>query len=145
MNVQCERESELLEAMQRQFVPADLVVHMESCSACAELQQIAGALLDDRAEAMAAAHVPSAGSMWWRIQLRKKQEAEAASRRSLFVGQAATLAVALLIGLAFFGVDLAIAVRHVFTSITLSVPLLLLFSISLVVAPLVGWVAVRQK
>ena len=54
----CARENELLDALGRGYVGSELGAHIASCTACTELRAVAGALLDDRAHAVAAAHVP---------------------------------------------------------------------------------------
>jgi hypothetical protein len=135
----------LLEALERAFIAPDLEEHLKSCESCAEIRLVAGALLDDRAQAMAEAAVPSAGTMWWRMLVRHRLDAEAAARRPLMIGQAVTLSVAIgLIGL-FFGSDLLIELRKVAAAIRLSTPLLLALGTWLLVAPIAGWVAIRQK
>jgi len=141
----CPREDELLDALERAFVGADLEAHVASCPSCSELRLVAGALLDDRTEAMLTAPVPSAGTMWWRMQLRHKQEAAATARRSLFIGQAVTLTIALALVISFFGADLASGVRAAIGMIRLSTPLLLVIATSLLVATTAGWVAVRER
>jgi len=111
----CNREDELLDALERGYVGAELASHVATCVACRELHAVAGALLDDRNHAMVEASVPTAATMWWRMRLRAKQDAEAAARRSLLIGQAATLFVAIALAIAFFGVDLLrfVAKSHV--------------------------------
>lgn len=143
--VRCEREDELLDALERAFLSPELEEHVRSCPACTELRLVAGALLDDRAQAMAQAAVPAAGTMWWRMLVRHRLDAEAAARRSLLVGQAVTLFIAIgLIGL-FFGTDVLAEVRKVAASIRVSTPLLLALATWLLAAPIAGWVAIRQK
>ena len=141
----CEREDELLEALQRQFLPDDLLAHLDGCAACAELRLVAGALLDERTHAIAEAAVPSAGTMWWRIQMRRRQEAETVSRRSLLVGQAATLVLALLLVAALFGAGVAGGMRDAFASIRLSTPLMLGLAVWFVLAPVAGYIAIRES
>ena len=140
----CPREDELLDALERAFIGAELEAHVTSCPSCSELRLVAGALLDDRAEAMLTAPVPSAGTMWWRMQLRHKQDAAATARRSLFIGQAVTLTIALALVISFFGSDLASGVRAAIGMIRLSTPLLLAIA-TLLVATTAGWVAVRER
>ena len=140
----CPREDELLDALERAFVGTELEAHVTSCPSCSELRLVAGALLDDRAEAMLTAPVPSAGTMWWRMQLRHKQDAAATARRSLFIGQAVTLTIALALVISFFGSDLASGVRAAIGMIRLSTPLLLAIA-TLLVATTAGWVAVRER
>ena len=121
----CVRESELLDALGRGFVGAELDEHVASCGSCTELRLVAGALLDDRAQAMIEAPVPSAGTMWWRMRVRQLQEAQATARRSLFIGQAATLLIALVLVASYFGTDIAHTVSGAVAAIRVSTPLLL--------------------
>lgn len=141
----CRREEELLDALGRGFVGPELDAHVAECSACSELRTVAGALLEDRVRAMAEAPVPSAGTMWWRMRIRQRQEAETGARRSLLVGQAVTLAIAIALVVSFFGTDLVLAARDLAVTIQLSTPLLLALVILIVVAPIAGWVALRQS
>jgi hypothetical protein len=141
----CPREDELLDALGRAFVGAELESHIASCAWCSELRLVAGALLDDRAEAMIEAPIPSAGTMWWRMRVRQRHEAQATARRSLLIGQAATLLIALTLVISFFGADVAFAVRNVIATIRVSTPLLLALATWVLVAPIAGWVALRQK
>ena len=78
--------------------PADLVAHAAGCDVCADLAVVAQAI--DEASGIDAAHVsedaarvPGAGTVWWRAQLRARQEAAAAVGRPITVAQAALLAV----------------------------------------------------
>lgn len=141
----CPREDELLDALGRGYVGAELDTHAASCTLCSELRLVAGALLDDRAEAMADATVPSAGTMWWRLQLRHRQEAQSLARRSLLVGQAVTLVVAMALVVTLFGADIAVGVREAIAAVRLSTPLLLAIATSAFLVPIAGWVAIRQK
>jgi hypothetical protein len=141
----CAREDELLRALGRGFVPAELAAHAAACPACAELHGVALALLDDRAAAVAAAGVPSAGTAWWRLQLRHRQEARAAARRSLLVGQGASLVVALALLCALFGTALLGAARHLLALAPVHPVIAVGLVMLLVVVPLGGLVALRQK
>lgn len=141
----CARENELLDALGRGFVGTELESHVASCEACGELRLVAGALLDDRAQTMIEAAIPSSGTMWWRMRVRHRHDAQTAARRSLLIGQAATLVIALVLVAAFFGTDVTYAVRDLIATIRLSTPLLLAFATVLLMAPIAGWVALRQK
>jgi len=141
----CQREDELLDALGRGFIGEELESHVASCSACGELRLVAGALLDDRVEAFKEAALPSAGTMWWRMRVRERHDAEATARRSLFIGQAMTLVVALSLVVLYFGTDVATSVRHLIATIRLSTPLLLAVATWVLIAPIAGWVAIRQK
>ncbi|MDQ3282972.1 MAG: hypothetical protein M3Q69_16345 [Acidobacteriota bacterium] len=141
----CPRENELLDALERRFVGAELTSHIEGCNACHELHIVAGALLDDRAMAMLEAPLPSAGTMWWRMQLRRRHDAQLAARRSLLIGQAATVFIALTLLIAIFGTGLAEGVRNAVGAVRMSTPLLIVAAMWLLGAPIAGWVAIRSK
>ncbi|MBK5260494.1 MAG: hypothetical protein JJE51_12955 [Thermoanaerobaculia bacterium] len=139
------RESELLDALGRGFVGAELESHVATCLPCSELQAVASALLDDRVKAIREAPVPTAAAMWWRMQMRRRQEVQAASRRSLLIGQAVTLAAAMAVMVALFGGTVAVELREVIASIRVSSPLLLALATWIIAAPIAGWVAIRGK
>lgn len=144
-DLQCHREDEVLDALGRGFIGAELREHLDECSTCGELHQLAGALLEDRVVAVKEAAVPSAGTMWWRMQMRQRHDAQAAARRSLFIGQALTLTIALALVGAFFGTDLIAGVKSAVHAVRVSTPLLVLVGSWLLLAPIAGWVAIRQK
>lgn len=141
----CPREEELLRALGRGFVGSELETHAAGCPSCQELRTVAGAVLDERARAVAEAPVPSSGTVWWRMRLRRRREAEARARRSLVVGQAATLAVVLGLVLALFGGELAHGLRELAATVRLSTPLLLALGAWALLAPVAGWLVLRQE
>lgn len=140
----CSREDELLEALGRGYVGPELDEHAQTCTSCSEVRLLAGALLDDRQHAIAEAPVPAAGTVWWRMRMRHRREAEATARRSLFLGQAVTLTVALAVLLTIFGADLAATVRHLAGTIHLSTKMLFILATTLLAAPIASWVAIRS-
>ncbi|HUO84903.1 MAG TPA: hypothetical protein VM534_07290 [Thermoanaerobaculia bacterium] len=141
----CPWESELLSALGRGFTGGELDAHIDGCPSCIELRLVAGALLDDRAVAMGEAPVPAAGTMWWRMRVRQRREAETSARRPLLIGQAVTLLIAIALVITFFGTDLATGVRDLVATLRLSTPLLLAVTTWLLLAPIAGWVALREK
>ena len=141
----CEREDELLDAIGRGYVDAEVESHIAECRECGELRHVAVALLDDRAATMLEAPVPSAGAMWLRVQLRRRREADAVARRTLVVGQVATLTIALLLIVAFFGGAMATLMHGLVSGLRTSTPMLIVASAWLIAAPLAGWAAIRQK
>lgn len=146
--VRCPLEDELLDALGRGYVNAELAAHVAGCSSCSELQLVAGALLYEHATAVSEAPMPTAGTVWWRMQIRHRHEVQAAARRSLFVGQAATLVISLILVGAFFGVELTVGLREIVAAVRLSTPLMVTVGawlLLLLVAPIVGYVAIRQK
>lgn len=141
----CHREDELLDALGRGLVGPELDAHVTACVSCSELRLVAGALLDDHREAMLHAPIPTSGTMLWRMHMRMRHDAAATARRSLLIGQAVTLAIALTLAIAFFGSDAAFGIRGVVASVRTSMPLLYAIAAWLILAPLAGWVAIRSK
>lgn len=144
----CPRENELLDALGAGFLGEELEAHIATCAACRELRLVAGALLDERAQALAEATeaaLPSSGTMLWRMQMRRRQEAQSAARRSLLIGQAVTLAAAVALVFVLLGGNLAGEAVDVIASIELSPPLLLAVAAWLLAVPIAGWVLIRQK
>lgn len=144
-NELCPREDELLDALGRGFLGDELTAHAAACASCSELHLVAGALLDERTGAIADAPIRSSGTMWWRMQLRRRHDAVARARRSLLIGQAATLLVAVTLVVAFFGRDITAGVRELIATMHVSTPLLLVLAAWALAAPIAGWVVVRQK
>ena len=145
MTAPCTREDELLDALGRGFIGPELEAHVTACAACSELRLVAGALLEDRVESVRKAAVPSAGTMWWRMKIRQRQEAHTRARQALLIGQAATLLIALGLTGALLGPEITSVVRSAMATIHLTTPMLLAVGSSIVLAPLAGWVALRQK
>lgn len=141
----CPREDELLDALGAGFIGEELESHITTCAACGELRLVAGALLDERVQAVTEAALPSSGTMLWRMQMRRRQEAQSAARRSLLIGQAVTLAAALVLVFTLLGGTLAGEAVNVIASIELSTPLLLAVAAWLLAAPIAGWLLIRQK
>lgn len=141
----CHREDEVLQGLERGLIGPELDAHVRSCASCRELRTLAGALLDDRAQAFVDAPVPAAGTMWWRMRVRQRHEAVATARRSLLVGQALTLAIAIVLVASLFGSELVSGLRHLMATIELSTPLLLAVVATILLTPIAGWVAIRQK
>ncbi len=141
----CPREDELLDALGAGFIGEELESHIRTCAACGELRLVAGALLDERVQAVTEAALPSSGTMLWRMQMRRRQEAQSTARRSLLIGQAVTLAAAVALVFTLLGGTLAGEAVNVIASIKLSTPLLLAVTIWLIAAPIAGWVLIRQK
>ena len=91
---ECLREAEVVESVANGAWPsastADLKAHVASCAICGELAAVADAIRADCQSARAHLQVPSAGLVWWRAQLRARQQnAEAAGRPITYVQVAA--------------------------------------------------------
>ena len=74
---------------------------MNACAVCSDLADVTGAVVDDRDRAWSQARVPSAGIVWWRAQLRAREDAaRAAGRPVAFIqGIAASVAIWLILSL----------------------------------------------
>jgi hypothetical protein len=100
---ECEREQDVLDAIASQRWPSrcdeTLRAHVRTCSLCADLVEVASALVDEHAAAYQEARIPPSGIVWWRAQLRARDEdARAAARPIAFIqGLAASVAVWLLV------------------------------------------------
>jgi hypothetical protein len=101
----CDREQDVLDAVAAGRWPArcddDLRIHVNSCAVCADLAEVAAAIVDDREAAWSDARVPSAGAVWWRAQLRARADAarEAGRPVAFIQGVAASVAVWLIVSL----------------------------------------------
>jgi hypothetical protein len=101
----CEREQDVLDAVSSGRWPArcdeELRAHVNVCVVCSDLAEVAAAVIEDRDAAWSHAHVPSAGIVWWRAQLRAREDAaRAAGRPVAFIqGVAASVALWLIVSL----------------------------------------------
>ena len=101
-DMECVHEHDVLDLIAGgrwpQAAGADLVGHAASCAVCGDLAAVAAAIRTDSEQARAAARVPSSGLVWWRAQLRVRQEsAETAARPIAFVHAAGALVAAVLL------------------------------------------------
>lgn len=141
----CDREVDLLDALGAGFVGAELESHVASCTSCSELRLVTGALLDDHATALSEANVPGSGTMWWRMQIRQRQEARAKAQKTLLAGQGATLMIALTLVVALLGTEVMASLKEIIATIRLSTPLLIALATWVLVAPIAGWAALRSS
>jgi hypothetical protein len=101
MTAQCEREQDVLDAVGAGRCDEELRAHVSACTVCADLADVAAAVVDDRDDAWSHARLPSAGIVWWRAQLRAREDAaRAAGRPVAFIqGVAASVALWLIVSL----------------------------------------------
>src|SRR5689334_16869858 len=75
---ECPREQEVLDSVYSGRWPdrmgQDLAGHVEGCTFCKELGMVAQALRSNFSMAIEQARVPSAGLVWWRAEIRARQE-----------------------------------------------------------------------
>jgi hypothetical protein len=101
----CEREQDVLDAIGNSGWPGrcddELRAHVNVCAVCSDLAEVAAAVIDDRDAAWSLARVPPAGIVWWRAQLRAREEAARAAGRPVAFAQgvAASVAVWLIVSL----------------------------------------------
>ena len=106
---ECVREDEVLMMVSTgrwpEAAPAELRQHANQCQVCRELGlaaavigQEAEASLNKEAEASAGPSLPSSGTVWWRAQLRARQEAARQVVRPITAAQ--MMAFAAMVGVA---------------------------------------------
>jgi hypothetical protein len=105
--VTCSHEQDVLDALASRRWPSrcddELRSHVEACAICADLLLVARALLDGRDdEAVSDANLP-ASLVWWRSQLRAREEATRAAARPLRAAQQIGLACAGVLAIAALG------------------------------------------
>ena len=101
----CSREKEVAELVARgawpQACAPELRAHLSRCRSCADLALVTGAFQRARAEATGAANVRSPGALWWRAQLRRRNEAVERVARPLLGAQIFALSLYFLIAAGF--------------------------------------------
>ena len=94
----CPRELEVLDALRSGAWPAgcdeELRAHPADCPSCRDLVEVTTALFEDRDASMHEAPLPGSGLVWWKMQLRLRQEAMSTARRTLLLVQATALSLA---------------------------------------------------
>ncbi|MBL0157537.1 MAG: hypothetical protein IPP47_10625 [Bryobacterales bacterium] len=90
----CDREQELLAALRSGNWTPELRAHLAACESCADAAITAEFL--HQAAATADPHVPPAGLVWWKAQLRARRESAQAAARPVLIAERAAAIVALL-------------------------------------------------
>lgn len=88
MTRSCRHEPAVLataRASQNVVVPDAIQAHLAECEDCRLGFALAVTLQGERSEAMAAVRLPSAGQVWWRAELRARQDAAATVARPITV------------------------------------------------------------
>jgi len=99
----CEREGEVIDALRKGLVNEELRAHAASCAGCADLIDVAGALLEDRTTLMRAAKLPGSGLVWWRAAMRDRRETARRALRAARIIQAVLVMIAAGVGIALIG------------------------------------------
>ena len=100
---ECDREQDVLDALVSLRWPDraddDLRAHVMGCATCADLVTVAGALLSDET-AEPPRDLPPASIVWWRAQLRAREDATRAALRPITITQVAAVGCATVLFLA---------------------------------------------
>ena len=108
----CPHEKEVAELLRRGQWPAacppELRAHLSACRACRDLVLVTEIFQNARSVASGTARIGTPGALWWRAQLRRRNEALMRVRKPLLGAQIFALAVNLLLAggfLAFLAKD----------------------------------------
>ena len=156
--IECPRESEMLDALASARWPdrvgSELADHVASCGICRDVIAVASAMQQDHDAAWREASVPSSGQMWWRAEMRARQDAIREASRPVTVAQgvAVVLALAVAVGVGWFAWP---SVQGFFTTAsmadmpgigsTMFIPLALAMGALLVVAPVALYLVISEK
>ena len=89
--IECPRESDVLDAVASarwpHRVPRELADHVASCAICTDVVVVAEAMRADQDAVWQQADVPSSGQVWWRAEMRARQEAIRKASRPITIAQ----------------------------------------------------------
>jgi hypothetical protein len=92
----CDHEQDVLDAIAANRWPnrlsAALSRHVSACEVCQDLGIVAAAISDDYASAALQARLPSAGLVYWRAEIRARQQARLAASQPITLVQLLTTA-----------------------------------------------------
>ncbi len=96
MICECAREQDVLDAIATNRWPEradpELRLHVKGCAICADLVEVVRPLLDEAEQASEEVRVPPANVVWWRAQIRARNEAARAAARPLTIAHGAAAA-----------------------------------------------------
>jgi hypothetical protein len=100
---ECAREADLIDAVTTGQWPdrcdTDLLSHVSGCDGCRDLAAILVTVSDAWASTRADVRLPAPGMVWWRAQMRARQEAAAAAARPIALIQTVAGVAALTLAL----------------------------------------------
>jgi hypothetical protein len=146
--IECPRESDVLDAIDSRRWPhrvdRELVEHVASCEICSDVLTVAAAMREDHGATWREADIPSSGQVWWRAEMRARQQAMRDASRPITIAYGVAAVAALVLALAVswfawptvheFAASFASAQTTAFTS-PLTLPLLVALGALLVIAP----------
>jgi len=90
--IECIREDDVLDALTSERWPDrvsdELRQHVSSCQVCTDLVAVVRPILADGDAPVPEPRIPSSAVMWWRAQMRARQEAAREAARPITVAQA---------------------------------------------------------
>jgi hypothetical protein len=108
MKRECVRSADLLAAMTSgpvsQLSDDELLKHAETCESCREMVTVVSALRAERDRLRRNSTVPSAGLVWWRAQLRARQQAALRAAAPVTAVHAAAVVAAVVLAVALVSV-----------------------------------------
>jgi hypothetical protein len=109
--VECEREQDVIAAVVSGRWPgrceAELRTHVAACEICRDVADVAVAFGAGREAAWESIQLPSAAHMWWRLQMRARQDAARAAIRPIAVVQGLVAAAIAAVTVVIIGFGLA--------------------------------------
>jgi hypothetical protein len=146
--IECPRESDVLDAIDSKRWPhrvdQELAEHVASCEICSDVLAVAAAMREDHDATRQDASLPSSGQVWWRAEMRVRQEAIRAASRPITVAYGVAACAVLVLAVAAswfawptvheFASSLGSAQTPTLTS-PLTLPLLVALGALLVIAP----------
>lgn len=103
----CAHESEVKDLLRRgqwpDSAPEETRAHVAGCRSCGELVLVSQAFQQERASATGGARLESAGAVWWRAQLRRRNAALERITRPVLGAQIFAAAVFLVAAAVFLG------------------------------------------
>jgi|RhiMethySRZTD1v2_1073278.scaffolds.fasta_scaffold1837593_2 hypothetical protein len=155
MRTDCQRDMEIMTVVSTGRWPDgcsdELRNHIASCSSCSDVLEVARALHEDRELAGQEARIPSPDLVWWRAELRARQEAVRVASRPITLvqafGAAATVGVAAaFLKAAWPWIKNVLAVPNLSLLSPLQLTLVIAFALGvLVIAPLAMYVVLSDE
>jgi hypothetical protein len=100
----CIHEREIRQLLERgqwpQSAPPELRSHVDACRACSDMAAVTQAFRSARTVSANAAILPSPGVLWWRAQLRRRNEAVERINRPILGAQIFAMAITTAIAVA---------------------------------------------
>lgn len=112
--IECIREDDVLDALTSERWPdrvdEGLRQHVTTCQICADLIEVARPILADGYATVPEPRIPSSAVMWWRAQMRARQEAARQAARPITVAQSIA-AVSIVVAVAALAIAFAPSLR----------------------------------